>query len=136
MLPMFTIAVQAVLISEPVRPVLQQSFAVDLWTRSIASGEGWSNVTWGAVAVNATLKAIAQDAVLKDNRSTHLIFQYGDVPSRPAGVYSLQPFFQYRVCFVYPLPGVAQGVPAETFEEALDVLWCPNGRNSNDGWCV
>jgi hypothetical protein len=81
------------------------------------------------------LQTIVQDALLKDNRSTHLIFQYGDLPSRPAGVYSLQPFFDYKVCFVYPLPGVEQGVPAETFAQALEVVWCPNGRNSNDG-CV
>ena len=72
---------------------------------------------------------------MKDGRSTHLLFQYGDVPGRPASVYSLQPFLQYHVCFLYPLPRISQGVPAETFEEALGVIWCPNGRNTNAG-CV
>ena len=37
-------------------------------------------------------------------------------------MYSIQPFFQYRVCFLYPLIGVSQGLPPETFEEALGVV--------------
>jgi hypothetical protein len=114
--------------------VLQHSFSAKSWTRSIASGEGWSNSS-GRIQVSAALQAVVRDEVMKDGRSTHLLFQYGKVPGRPAGVYSLQPFFQYRVCFLYPLPGVAQGMPAERWDQALGVVWCPNGLTTNDG-CV
>ena len=64
-------------------------------------------------------------------RETLLKFKYGN--SSKAGVYSLQPFFQYRVCFLYPLPGVSTHSKIESFDEALGVVWCPNGENSNDG---
>ena len=114
----------------PQPPRLQRSFASTMWTRSIASGEGWRNST-GPVAVDATSQTVVQDASMTDGRVTHLLFRYhGD----RAGVYSLQPFFEYRVCFLYPLPGVAQGRP-ETFEQALGVVWCPNGLTTNEG-CV
>jgi hypothetical protein len=118
----------------PPRPPLQRSFSAQLQTASIASGEGWTNKS-GRVNVDAALQTVVQDEGMKDGRSTHLLFQYGDVPGRPAGVYSLQPFFDYRVCFLYPLPGVAQGAPAETWQQALGVVWCPNGLTTNDG-CV
>ena len=91
--------------------------------------QGWRNQSQ-PVAVNATLKTIVQPAALRDGRAAHLHFHYGD--ARTAGVYSVQPFFQYNVCFLYPLPGTEQHSP-ETFEQALEVVWCPNGLTTNDG---
>ena len=75
--------------------------------------QGWRNQSQ-PVAVNATLKTIVQPAALRDGRAAHLHFHYGD--ARTAGVYSVQPFFQYNVCFLYPLPGTEQHSP-ETFEQ-------------------
>jgi hypothetical protein len=41
--------------------------------------------------------------------------------AKAGGVWSLQPFFDERVCYIYPVPG--GGGSQETFEQALQDVW-------------
>ena len=76
----------------------------------------------GPVSVDGKTFTTAQAAPLADGRVTRVVYDYGG----DHAVWSLQPFFQEHVCYIYP-------APQETFQQALSDIWCPQGQTSNMG---
>jgi hypothetical protein len=74
----------------------------------------------GPIQVSSQMEAVSQIQMIPDGRESAVIFKYKN--DSHAGIFSLQPFFTERVCYIYPLP--ADGPAQETFAIALEELWC------------
>ena len=103
------------------RPALLQSFSANSWSHNYASGS-FNQTVIGPVVVDAKRKSVSQESPLADGRDTRVVLDYAD--GAAGGVWSLQPFFGERVCYIYPLPA-ASANQHETFEQALADIWCP-----------
>ena len=88
------------------RPVLLTSFAANSWSHNYASGS-FNQTVVGPVVVDAGRLSVSQESPLADGRSTRVVLDYA--AGAAGGVWSLQPFFGERVCYIYPLP--AAGPP-------------------------
>ena len=101
------------------RPKLLKTFNASQYGYSWATGAMNASVTGQVIFSEARLSQI-QDQWLPDGRSTHVVFEY---TNDTGGVYSLQPFFDERICMLYPLPQGYPGQP-ESFDLALEEAWC------------
>jgi hypothetical protein len=109
------------------RPVLLTSFAANSWSHNYASGS-FNQTVVGPVVVDAGRLSVSQESPLADGRSTRVVLDYA--AGAAGGVWSLQPFFGERVCYIYPLPA-AGPQQHETFAMALSDIWCPQGAEAN-----
>ena len=113
----------------PARPPLIKTFSAHSWSHNYASGS-FNQTVIGPVVVDATRLSVSQESPLADGRSTRVVLDYAtDVVH--GGVWSLQPFFDEHVCYIYPLPAGGPGGTHETFDEALSEIWCPQGQEAN-----
>ena len=103
-------------------PPLIKSFS------AVQTGYSWAtgavnNTISGTIIVDASIPGQVQSQALPDGRSVHVVFNYDTVNISNAGVFSLQPFFEERVCYIYPLP-VGRGYKPLVFDDALIEIWC------------
>ena len=109
----------------PQRPVLATTFSANAWSHNYASGS-FNQTTIGSVIVDSSRQSVAQESPLADGRDTRVVLDYSPAGG---GVWSLQPFFDERVCYIYPTPG--GGGQQETFAQALQDIFCPQGGTAN-----
>jgi len=117
----------------PTKPTLLRTFTAVQSGYSVATGALNASIS-GPVAVDEALAAQFQREYIPDGRFTSVVFRYGNgTSSGDDGVFSLQPFFDERVCYVYPLP---PGYPGHsiTYDLALEELWCQQGAPCMDAY--
>ena len=76
----------------------------------------------GVTTVSEKVEAQLQHQGLPDGRSVAVVFLYA-VNNTASGVYSLQPFFDEKVCYIYPLP-IGRGYRPLVYSDALEEVWC------------
>ena len=103
----------------PARPPLLQTFSANMTGYSFAPGTG--NMTSNAqpIAISVALQQILNVEVNPDGRAVQVVFDYHN--DTRAGIWSLQPFFDEHVCFIFP----PQPVPAKynKFQIGVEFLW-------------
>ena len=102
----------------PPRMPLRMTFSAVLWTNQSATG----SIHYEAsipVAADITRGSIAQLQPLLDGRSSKAVTSFAD-----GGLWAVQPFFNWSVCYVYPVPSI--GPPStympENFEQAIEQM--------------
>ena len=103
----------------PPKLPLAKTFSANMTGYSFAPGTGNMTSNNQPIAVSEDLLQILNVEVNPDGRAVNVVFDYHN-DSR-AGIFSLQPFFDEHVCFVFP----PQYVPPQynKFEIGVEFLW-------------
>eukprot|EP01043_Picozoa_sp_COSAG02_P031504 COSAG02_NODE_2059_length_9974_cov_6.226532_13_plen_544_part_00 len=103
----------------PPKLSLKKTFSANMTGYSFSAGTGNMTSNSQPVAISEELVQILNVEVNPDGRAVHVVFDYHN-DSR-AGIFSLQPFFDEHVCFIFP----PQPVPPQynAFEIGVEFLW-------------
>jgi hypothetical protein len=103
----------------PAKPALRKTFTANMSGYSFAPGTGNMTSSNQPIAISEELKSILNVEINPDGRPVRVVFDYHN-DSR-AGIFSLQPFFDEHVCFIFP----PQPVPKQydPFHIGVEFLW-------------
>ena len=108
--------------ADPARPALLRTFSAIQSGYSVATG-AINNTISGRITVDEAVPGQLQNTPLPDGRNVSVVFNYDTANVSNGGVFSLQPFFEERVCYIYPLP-IGRGYKPLVFNDSLIELWC------------
>jgi hypothetical protein len=111
----------------PARPALRKTFSANMTGYSFAPGTGNMTSNNQPIAISEALLSILNVEINPDGRPVNVVFDYHN-DSR-AGIFSLQPFFDEHVCFIFP----PEYVPPQynAFDIGVEFLWFNQAWDKN-----